>query len=109
MQKFLILAPCVFLALALSFAFAADQDIESLRGLPPLIVEVMIAAPASAGIGESDLKAAVELRLRNSGIKTNPDPELILAPHLFVSVTAPTGQLAAFGVGVSLSQFVKPF
>src|SRR5437016_11471583 len=109
MLKCSVLALCLVSACALSAASADDQEIESLQALPPLLVDVKVVAPVSAGIGESDLKAAVELRLRNSGIKVGPGSDAILAPHLFVSVTAPTGQSATFGVGVSLSQFVKPF
>src|SRR3989442_93792 len=107
MLRFRVLALCLLLVCAV--ASADDQDVESLRGLPPLVVDVKVVAPVSAGIGESDLKAAVELRLRNSGVKLAPNLDMVLVPHLFVSVKAPAGQLETFGVEVSLSQFVKPF
>jgi hypothetical protein len=94
-------------------ASAADQDIESLQGLPPLVVGVRVEAPISVGIGEPDLKAAVELRLRNAGIKMATGLDEVYAPHLDVFVTAPSAPSAGtslmYGIGVFLSQLVTPF
>jgi hypothetical protein len=85
----------------------------ALKGLPPVDVTVRVEAPISVGIGETDLKAVVGLRLKNSGIKIATGLETINAPKLFVSVMAPSepvvGKLALFGIGVSLAQFVMPY
>jgi hypothetical protein len=111
-MKNLLAGGILYIACAVSMAQALDQDIESLKGLPPVDVSVRVEAPISVGIGEADLKAAVELRLRNSGFKIATGWETINAPKLFVSVMAPSepvvGKLAFFGIRVSLAQFVRP-
>lgn len=100
---------CLFLSSALPVALADDQEIDSLRGLPPLVVAVKVMAPIPIGIGESDLKAAIESRLKNAGIRIATGFDTLLAPQLFVSVTAPTGKFGLFGINASLFQSVKPW
>lgn len=100
--------PCVILALS-SYASAADQDTDSLQGLPPLVVDVKVVAPVSAGIGEGDLKSAIEARLKGSRVRLATGLDTLLAPKLFVAVTAPLGSMGQFGIGATLSQFVKPW
>lgn len=91
-------------------AVGSDQEIESLRGLPPLAVDVKIVAPISAGISEADLRAAVESRLKIGGVKIAAGLEEIgPVPRLFVFVTAPTANVGLFSVNLSLSQFMKPY
>lgn len=95
---------------------AAAQATDSLRGLPPVVIDVRVDAPVSAGIGESDLKSAVALRLTRAGIRIE-GPALgpgssVWAPKLFVYVAAPiateSSSLKMYGIAVSVMQFVKP-
>jgi hypothetical protein len=113
-----------FLASAVLFCsttLADDRDAKSLEGLPPVWVDITVVAPTSVGIGEADLKVAVESRLRSGGINIatpSGSREAFLAPHLFIRVTAPvalpreldsTGRMGMYLIGVSLVQYVMPY
>jgi hypothetical protein len=87
------------------------MEVRSLAGLPPVVVEVRVDAPTTAGIGEQDLKTLVEARLRQGGIGGAVGLlDYLNAPRIFVSVGAPTGSggLTSFGVGISVSQYLYP-
>jgi hypothetical protein len=104
-----MLKTLVFAALTLTVLCAAeDQEVDSLRGLPAVMVRVSVVAPLSVGIGEADLKNAIELRLRSAGVKLATGLEIIGAPTMVVSVTAPRGDLGMYGISIALCQYVKP-
>ncbi len=107
MLRFTVVVVYFFVACAL--AAADNQEVKSLQGLPPLVVDVRVVAPISVGISEGDLKKAIELRLRSSGIKIASGLDTLLAPQVFVSVTAPTSQVGLYAVSATLIQFVKPW
>ncbi len=86
-----------------------DQETDSLRGLPPLVVNVTVEAPIPVEIGEADLKAAVEARLKSHGLKLAVGLEFVVSPVFFLSVAAPEGPYGIYGIGGSLAQFVRPW
>ncbi len=87
---------------------AQVRSIPSLKELPPVILKIDVVAPMSVGIGESDLRNFIERKLTSAGIKQQSTfLDLINAPRLYLTVTAPSGDSPFYFLNLELAQFLR--